>query len=147
MKRWSSELLNSFFLHVTLVLPYSKKTFGLNRALWLKAWMTKHTWLFQWIGGLQPLILLVLQANEWIVLLSNRRKEHRRPKTWAKASYNTVLVEGNIYNWFHYLSNLLFCFGCLTAEICMDKYIRKIITASGHHLKPAQGGTIRKQGI
>ena len=28
----------------------------------------------------------------------------------------------------------------------MDKYVRKIITASGHHLKPIQGGTIRKHG-
>ena len=28
----------------------------------------------------------------------------------------------------------------------MDKYIRKIITALGHHLKPIQGGTIRKKG-
>ena len=28
----------------------------------------------------------------------------------------------------------------------MDKYIRKIITALGHYLKPIQGGTIRKQG-
>ena len=29
----------------------------------------------------------------------------------------------------------------------MDKYIRRIITELGHHLKPIQGGTIRKQGI
>ena len=35
-------------------------------------------------------ILLVLQANEC------RRKEHQRPKARAKASYNSVLLEGNI---------------------------------------------------
>ena len=29
----------------------------------------------------------------------------------------------------------------------MDKYIRKIITALGDHLKPIKGGIIRKQGI
>ena len=28
----------------------------------------------------------------------------------------------------------------------MDKYIRKIITASRYHLKPTQGRTIRKKG-
>ena len=27
----------------------------------------------------------------------------------------------------------------------MDKYVRKIITASRNHLKPIQGGTIRKK--
>ena len=29
----------------------------------------------------------------------------------------------------------------------MDKYIRAIITASRHHLKPIQGGTISKKDI
>ena len=29
----------------------------------------------------------------------------------------------------------------------MDKYVRKIITASRNHLKPIQGETIRKEGI
>ena len=78
-----------------------------------------------------------LQANEWVILLSNRRKEHRSPKARAKASYNSVfLVEGNIDDWFHYLSNHLFCFGCLAVVICMDEYVRKIITASRNHLKP-----------
>ena len=28
----------------------------------------------------------------------------------------------------------------------MDTYVRKIITASRNHLKPVQGGTIRKEG-
>ena len=37
-------------------------------------------------------ILLILQANELVVLLSNQRKEHQRPK----ASYSSVLVEGNL---------------------------------------------------
>ena len=64
-----------------------------------------------------------------------------------KASYNSVLVEGNIDDWSHHLSNHLFCFRCLKVEICMDKYIRKIITASGHHFKPIQGGAVRKQEI
>ena len=77
-------------------------------------------------------------------MLSNRRKEHRRSKARAKASYNSVLVEGNIDDWFRYLSNYLFCLGCLAVVICMDEYIRKIITASRNHLKPIQGGTIRK---
>ena len=91
-------------------------------------------------------ILLVLQANERVVLLRNRRKEHRKPNARAKASYNSVLVEGNIDNWLRYLSNHLFCFGCLALEICVDKYVRKIITASRNHLKPIQGATIRKEG-
>ena len=56
-------------------------------------------------------------------------------------------MEGNIDNCFRYLSNHLFCFGCLVVVICMDKYIRKIITASRNHLKPIRGGTIRKEGI
>ena len=30
--------------------------------------------------------------------------------------------------------------------ICMDKYVRKIITASSNHLKPIQDGTTRKKG-
>ena len=97
--------------------------------------------------GTPATILLVLQANERVVLLSNRRKEHRKPKARAKASYNSGLVEGNIDDWFHYLSNHLFCIGCLAVEICMDKYVRKIITASRNHLEPIQGGTIRKEGI
>ena len=29
----------------------------------------------------------------------------------------------------------------------MDQYVKKIITASRNHLKPIQGGTIRKEGI
>ena len=29
----------------------------------------------------------------------------------------------------------------------MDKYVGKIITASRNHLKPIQGGTIRKEGM
>ena len=29
----------------------------------------------------------------------------------------------------------------------MDKYIRKVIIALGHHLKPIHGETIRKEGI
>ena len=29
----------------------------------------------------------------------------------------------------------LFCYGCLKVVICMYKYIRKIITVLGHHLK------------
>ena len=64
--------------------------------------------------------------------------KYQKPKVQEKASYNSVLVEGNSNNWFHYLLNHLFSFGCLTVEICMDKYIRKIITVSGHHLKPVQ---------
>ena len=31
-------------------------------------------------------------------------------------------------------------------KICMDKHVRKITTASRHHLKPIQGGIIRKEG-
>ena len=127
------------FLHLTLVLPYGKKTFlAWTERSGSKCWLTKHTWLFQWIGELQRFILLVVQANEWVVLISNLRKEHRMSKAWAKASYNSVLVEGNIDDWFCYLSNHLFCFGCLTVEIWMDKYIKKIITASRHHLKPIE---------
>ena len=81
-------------------------------------------------------------------MVSNRRKEHQRPKAQAKASYNSsVLVEGNIDDWFRYLSNHLFSFGCLAVEICMDEYVRKIITASRNHLKPIQGGTKIKEGI
>ena len=53
-------------------------------------------------------------------------------KTQTEASYNSVLEKGNIDNWFRYLSNHLFCFGCL---ICVDKCVRKIITASRNHLK------------
>ena len=53
-------------------------------------------------------ILLVLQANECVISLSNWRKEHRRLKVQAKALYNSVLVEGNIDDWFRYLSNHLF---------------------------------------
>ena len=55
-------------------------------------------------------------------------------------------MEGNIDDWFRYLSNHLFCFECLAVEICMDIYVRKIVTASRNHLKPIQGGTIRKVG-
>ena len=52
-------------------------------------------------------------------------------------------MEGNIdLTTGSHLSNRLFCFGCLTVEVCMDKYIRKIITALGHHFEPTQGGTI-----
>ena len=85
------------------VLPYGKKTFMVwTERSGAKCWLTKHTWLFQSIG-LQRLILSVLQANEWVALLSNRRKEHRSPKARAKASYNSVLVEGNLDDWFHYV--------------------------------------------
>ena len=31
--------------------------------------------------------------------------------------------------------------------ICMDKYVRKVITASRNHLKPIQGGTTKNEGI
>ena len=57
---------------------------------------------------------------------------------------NSVLVKGNTDDWFRYLSNHLFHFGCLAVELCMDKYVRKIIIASRNHLKPIQGG---KEGI
>ena len=79
-------------------------------------------------------------------MLRNQKKEHQRPKARAKASYNSVLVEGNIDDWFCHLLNHLLCFGCLIVEICLDKYVRKISTASGHHLKPIEGGTIRNKG-
>ena len=39
------------------------------------------------------------------------------------------------------------CFPLVAVEICVDKYVRKIITASRNHLKPIQGGTIRKEGM
>ena len=56
MKQWSSELFNSMFLHVTVVLPYSMKTF----LAWMecpdaKHWLTKCAWFFQSIWGLQQL--------------------------------------------------------------------------------------------
>ena len=144
----SSKSLNSVFLHVTLVLPYDKKMFlAWKEHSGLKCWLNKHLWLFQLIGGLQQIFCWFYKANEWVVLLSNRRKEYRRPKVWAKASYHGVLVERNTDDWFCYLLNHTIYFGCLAVELCMDKYIRKIITASAHHLKPVQGGTIRKQEI
>ena len=56
MKHQSSELFNSVFLHVTVVLPYSKKTFlAWTECLDAKHWLTKYAWLFQSIGGLQQL--------------------------------------------------------------------------------------------
>ena len=48
-------------------------------------------------------ILLFLQANQMSLLLSKLRKERQRPK----ASYNSVLVEGelegNIDDWFPFV--------------------------------------------
>ena len=118
---------NSVFLH--------ENVFGLNRALWLEVLTDQVCMIVLIDWRTSATILLVLQANEWVVLLSNQRRKHRRPKAREKASYNSVLVEGNIDDWFCYLLNCLFCFGSLKVEICMDKYIRKIITASGDHLK------------
>ena len=44
------------FLHVTLVLPYSKKTFlTWTERSGSKRWLIKYAWLFQSIGGLQQL--------------------------------------------------------------------------------------------
>ena len=108
-----------------------RKNLGLNRVLWLAALTDQACVIVSIDWRTSATILLVLQANEWVVLLSNRRKEHRKPKEWAKASYNSVLVEGNIDNWF-----------CQTICFALDaKYTKKIITASRHHLKPIQGGT------
>ena len=123
-----------------------RKHFWLKQSTWLKA-LTDQAYVIVSTDWRTPeIILLVLQANEWLVLLSNRRKEHQRPKAWAKAPHNSALVEGNIDNWFHYLLNHLFHFGCLTVKRCMDKYTKKIITASRHHITPIQGGTIRRKG-
>ena len=58
------------------------------------------------------------------------RRSIEGQKAQAKATYNNVLMEGNIDNWFRYFSNRLFYFIGLTVEIRMDKYIRNIITAS-----------------
>ena len=100
--------------------------------LWLEA-LTDQACVIVSIDWRTPTtILFALQANEWVVLLHNRKKEHQRPKARAKASYNGVLVEGNIDDWFCYLLNHLFCFGCLAAVICM------YITVSRNHLKPIQ---------
>ena len=56
MKRQSPESFNSLFLHGTLVLPYSKKTFlAWTERSGSKRWLTKNAWLFQSIGGLQQL--------------------------------------------------------------------------------------------
>ena len=99
-----------------------RNCFDLNRALWLEA-LTDQACVIVSIDWMTPVtILLVLQANEWVVSLSNRRKEYQRSKARAKASHNNVLVEGNIDNLFRYLSNHLFCFGCLAVVIHMDKY-------------------------
>ena len=47
---------DSVFLRVTLVLPYSKKTFlAWTECSNVKRWLTKYAWLFQLIGGLQQL--------------------------------------------------------------------------------------------
>ena len=56
MKCWSSESFNSVFIYVTVVLPYSKKTF----LTWteysdIKCWLTKLVWLFQSTGEFQQL--------------------------------------------------------------------------------------------
>ena len=66
------------------------------------------------------IVLVVLQANEVSLFVSNRNKEHQR----SKALHNGVLivegeVEGNLMIGYHLL-NHLFCFGCLTVEVCMD---------------------------
>ena len=48
-----------------------------------------------------------------------------KAKAKAKISYNSVLVEGNIDNWFHHLLNHLLFIGCLTVEIYMYGQIYK----------------------
>ena len=87
------------------------------RALWLEV-LIDQACVIASIDWRTPVtILLVLQANEQVILLSNWRKEHQRPKAQIRISYNSVLVEGNIDDWFRHLCNDLFSFGCLTVEI------------------------------
>ena len=60
-----NHLRNSVFLHVTLVLPYGKKTiFGQNRVLWLKALTDQACVIVSNDWTTSATILLVLPANE-----------------------------------------------------------------------------------
>ena len=79
---------------------------------------------------------MVLQANEASFFAEKSGKEPQRPKT----SCNSVLVEGEVeqptLTIGLLLLNHLFCFGCLTMEVRMDKFMRKIITTQRILLKP-----------
>ena len=68
-KRRSSELFNSVFLHVTLVLSYSKKTF-LNRALWRQA-------LADWVC-----VIVLIDWSTSVTILPVFYK-HMLPKIWV----------------------------------------------------------------
>ena len=93
MKHQSSESFHSVFLHVTLVLPHSKKTFlAWTEYSGSKSWLTKYAWLFESIRGVQQLFCWFYKDMKRVFLLSNQRKELQRPK----ASYNSIPVEGKV---------------------------------------------------
>ena len=122
VKRWSSQSSNSvrISMHYPSTTMQLRSIFGLNRVFWHKAPA------FESIGGAQQSFCWFYREMKCIFLLGNWRKWCQKPK----ASCNTIFAslsrrEGND-DWFA-TCRMLVCFGYLTAEVCVDKYTRKVI--------------------
>ena len=108
MKRQSSELFNSVFLHVTLVLLYSKKTF----LIWTecsdtKRWLIKYAWLFQSIGGLHQQFCQCFTNKCCQKYEFHRRKGYRKSNAISiMAIVSSMLIWQPLYPFFSYCSTL-----------------------------------------
>ena len=114
---------------------YPSTTIQLKKLLWFEEsalaqstdWQSRSDSLNQWEESSSYSVDSIGKQNS-VFLLSNWRKGYWKPK----ASCNSVLAEGKVklvQHWrlVHHLSNHWFCFGYLTAEVCLDKYTRKVI--------------------
>ena len=94
MKCQSSESINSVFLHVTLILPYSKKTFlAWTKCYDAKRWLTKYVWLFQSIGGLQQLFCRCFASKCCQKYKFYRRKEYQK----SNAMHITAVMSSTLW--------------------------------------------------
>ena len=98
--------MNGVFLHVTLVLLYSKKMFLLEQHSSAKCWLTTYAQLFESIGEIQHLFCWFYKQ---VFLVNIWRQEYWRPKY-----YEIVFSQrqGGRQHWqlVHHSLNQLFCF-------------------------------------